>query len=83
MNETETHHINIQIRSGGIRDRVHDGHRMITGGELRSSEEDLLEKVRGRVPGVEVLYAVEGDVKLGMTGPLGAEYPDRGPVEGD
>lgn len=77
----KTHHIDVQIGLIGICDRIHDGDRMVCSSEFRSSEEELLEEVRGRVPIVEVLCVVEGDVERCVTGPLGAKYPNGRAVE--
>jgi hypothetical protein len=54
---------------------------MVTGSEFCSSEEELLEEIRARIPVVEVLCVVEGDIEWCVTGPLGSKYPNRRPVE--
>lgn len=55
---------------------------MVAARETGSGEEELLEKICTRVAGIEVLRIVKGDIEGGVTGPLGAVYPDGGAIEG-
>lgn len=50
---------------------------------IHSGDEDLSKNIHARIPVVVgVRLIIDGGVKHAMVVPLGAEYPHRGPVEG-